>query len=106
MPLEHLLRWIRDGEICAKQEDGFTFVDLALDGPQVRRPATPPHLRPPTFVAAVEDEPSAPPPHQPDSEPEEGFEDETASKQLGDWRAARRKASKLRIPPPRQRPHN
>ena len=105
MPLEHLLHRIRDGLVAAKFEDGFTFVDMAPDGPKLARPTTPPHLRPPTFTTATEDEP-VPPQPEPQIEPEDGPEDETASKELGDWRGARRKASRLRIPPPRQQPLN
>jgi hypothetical protein len=97
IPLEQLLRGIRDGLIPSRQEEGFTFVDMASSGPRVKPP--------PTWVMAVgeteDDGDPAPVPPSP-SEPEEGFEDETASKELGDWRAARRKASRLRIPPPRR----
>jgi hypothetical protein len=39
-----------------------------------------------------------------DEEDERGPEDETASVDLGDWRAARKKASRLRVPPPRRQP--
>ena len=107
MPLEILLRCMREGEITSKQEDGFTFVDVAPGGPKLTRPMTPPHLRPPTFTTMAKDDliPPPPPPPSPsdeNAEPEEGFEDETASKELGDWRAARRKASRLRIPPPKR----
>jgi hypothetical protein len=96
IPLEQLLRGIRDGAIPCRHEEGFTFVDMASTGPRVKPP--------PTFVAA-EEEVDPPPLKQLPPEPEEGFEDETASTDLGDWRAARRKASKLRTPPPR-RPDN
>jgi hypothetical protein len=37
------------------------------------------------------------------SEGELGPEDETASKTLGDWRSARRKTARTRIPPPSRR---
>ena len=109
MPLELLWRFIRSGEIASRTEEGFTFVDMAPGGPKLARPMTPPHLRPPTFTAMARDgelPPQDPPADQPQEEPEEGFEDETASKELGDWRAARKKASRLRVPPPRQRPLN
>ena len=108
MPLELLLRFIRDGKVTSKQEDGFTFVDMAPGGPKLVRPMTPPHLRPPTYTLAKSDDVPAPPPpieqshdsnEEPEREPEEGFEDETASTELGDWRTARRKNSRLRVPP-------
>jgi hypothetical protein len=113
MPLEMLLRCMRDGQIVSKQEDGFTFVDMAPGGPKLSRPMTPAHLRPPTFTMAKENVTPPPPPPPPspspspspsdeNAEPEEGFEDDTASKELGDWRSARRKASRLRIPPPKR----
>jgi hypothetical protein len=110
MPLEILLRCMGEGQVLSKHENGFTFVDVAPGGPKLTRPLTPPHLRPPTFTMAKEEEGSdsdAPVPAPREqimepAEPEEGFEDETASKELGDWRAARRKASRLRVPPPKR----
>ena len=102
MPLDILLRCISEGQIVSKREDGFTFVDMAPSGPKIARPITPPHLRPPTFTMAKEDDIPPVPEKESEIEPEEGFEDDTASKELGDWRAARRKASKLRVPPPRR----
>src|SRR5438094_4154530 len=101
IPLERLLRGIRDGEIAARDHDGFTFVNMAPDGPRIARP--------PTFTLVSEppdltDLPAREP--APEPEPEEGLEDDTASKELGDWRAARRKASRLRVPPPRRQPAN
>ena len=107
MPLEILLRCMGEGQVLSKHENGFTFVDVAPSGPKLTRPMTPPHLRPPTFTMAKEEDGAAetnplPAPNEQVVEPEEGFEDETASKELGDWRAARRKASRLRVPPPKR----
>jgi hypothetical protein len=107
MPLEILLRCMGEGQVLSKHENGFTFVDVAPGGPKLTRPMTPPHLRPPTFTMAKEEDGAAetnplPTPNEQVVEPEEGFEDETASKELGDWRAARRKASRLRVPPPKR----
>jgi hypothetical protein len=114
MPLEILLRCMGEGQVLSKQENGFTFVDVAPGGPKLTRPMTPPHLRPPTFTMAKEEEgadesdpvpapvPAARERDAEPAEPEEGFEDETASKELGDWRTARRKASRMRVPPPKR----
>jgi hypothetical protein len=114
MPLEQLWSRIRDGQIPSRHEDGFTFVDMAPFGPHLQRPVTPRHLRPPTFTASAKEDDqlsdeemnslvrdSAP--AEVERAPEDYPEDETASKELGDWRVARRKASRLRVPPPRQR---
>jgi hypothetical protein len=107
MPLEHLWQRIREGLLPTRHEDGFTFVDMAPQGPTLTRPTTPPHLRPPTFTTTREGESEdvLPQPQvESASEPEEGFEDDTASKELGDWRAARKQAGRLRVPPPRRQP--
>src|SRR5206468_1546166 len=100
IPLERLLRGIRDGEIAARDHEGFTFVNMAPDGPRIARPQTF------TLVSEPPDEPDPSTYQPPQPEPEEGFEDDTASKELGDWRAARRKASRLRIPPRPQQSAN
>src|SRR5438552_14363797 len=126
MPLDQVLAHSRDGQIASRHEDGFTFVEMAPFGPHLHRPSVPRHLRPPTFTAAAPgDEPQPlsddeigslthePPPAAIERDPEQSKdlsedspedlpEDETASKDLGDWRSARRKASRLRIPPPRR----
>ena len=113
IPLEQILRRIRDGELPVRLEDGFTFVDVAPYGPRVERPMLAPEDRPPTFTPVEEPvalEPmteqelvalSAPVPAPDDREDQ--LEDETQSKVLGDWRAARKKAGRQRIPPPPRR---
>lgn len=115
VPLEQLWRRIREGQLISKLEDGFTFVDVAPDGPKLIGPNLPPHLRPATFTK-VEDEqppfedeqPSEPEPEpqvaqQPDLSihPDDLLDDPTASEDLGDWRASRKRASRLRVPPRR-----
>jgi hypothetical protein len=120
MPLDQVWSRIRDGHIASRHEDGFTFVDMAPFGPHLQRPGTPRHLRPQTYTPAApsahpstDDAPLSPEemnslirdPQSPiEQAPEELLEDETASSELGDWRAARRKASRLRVPPPRRAP--
>lgn len=123
--LDLLMSRIASGEIPVRDEDGFLFVDVAPYGPRLERPSRAPEHRPATFtpVAApdaddaadpydsplmVTDEeamalslPASPTPSADESEM--GPEDETASKTLGDWRAARRKAARTRVPPPRSR---
>jgi hypothetical protein len=121
IPLPELMRRIESGEIPVRREDGFMFVDVAPYGARVERPI-PPHERPDTFVTidAIDgeslDEEVAPPASDepavlvtdeeasvllmPSSdELELGPADDTASVNLGDWRAARRKAARSRIPP-------
>jgi hypothetical protein len=113
--LELLMTRIASGEIPVRDEDGFLFVDVAPYGPRVERPISRPEHRPAmctpieadaaelmvTDAEAAAFAMPAPPPRA--SEDEMGPEDETASKSLGDWRAARRKASRTRIPPPKPR---
>jgi hypothetical protein len=119
IPLEQVWRRIRAGEIPSRQENGFTFVDVAPYGPRVTRPNLPPAERPATFATAdvepdevTEEEAvalsaaaadsaaaTATTTAAPPEEDERGPEDDTASKDLGDWRAARRRNARLRVPP-------
>jgi hypothetical protein len=113
--LETLMARIASGQIPVRDEDGFLFVDVAPYGSRVERPICAPHERPAMYTPAQDDQtplmvtdeevgalaisqiPSSPAPNKED---EMGPEDETASTNLGDWRAARRKAARTRIPPP------
>jgi hypothetical protein len=111
IPLEQLMRRIASGEIPVRDEDGFLFVDVAPHGPHIQRPNVPADQRPPTYtpvedeiVIVTEDEIVAMYPPAPAVVDEEmGPEDETASLNLGDWRAARKKNARTRIPPPPRR---
>ena len=125
IPLDHILRRIGAGEIETRVEEGFTFVDVAPNGPRIERPGVPPAERPPTWAPAApeavaetitEDELLAlasvsetgerageSADEAAVDEPEDGPEDDTQSAVLGDWRAARRKAACQRIAPPRLR---
>ena len=108
---------IASGEIPVRDEDGFLFVDVAPYGSRVERPNRAPHERPAMCTPAnahdtplmVTDEEAAAlgmpeiPSIRPAAEDEMGPEDETASKNLGDWRAVRRKTARTRIPPPKPR---
>jgi len=64
IPLEQVWRRIRAGEIPSRQENGFTFVDVAPYGPGVGRPNLPPAEGPAKvvglpFARAAGDPPSA-----------------------------------------------
>ena len=119
IPLAELMRRIQSGEIPVRNEDGFMFVDVAPYGPRVERPNLSPAERPPTYSVVIEsieetdadltdeeptvlvtDEEAAALMLPSKDEIEMGPADETASVNLGDWRAARRKAARTRIPPP------
>jgi hypothetical protein len=120
IPLDQVWRRIRAGEIPTLQENGFTFVDVAPYGPRVERPILPITERPSTFEPAGEDVDAAGPapdmsdeeaavlalveppedcPSDSTDEDEMGPADETASEDLGDWRTARRRNARLRVPP-------
>jgi len=121
--LELLMSRIASGEIPVRDEDGFLFVDVAPYGSRIERPNKAPHERPAMCTPADPDDmplmvteaeaaalampamPAMPVPSPSPSpaEDEMGPEDETASKSLGDWRAARRNAARTRIPPPKPR---
>ncbi|MEA2735030.1 MAG: hypothetical protein QOE14_1481 [Humisphaera sp.] len=114
IPLELLMSRIRSGEIPVRDEDGFQFVDVAPFGPRVERPHRATPDRPPMSTPAdagesatvVTDAKAAalasPAVAAADDENEMGPEDNTASVTLGDWRTARRKTGRTRLPPPRR----
>ena len=115
IPLEQVWRRIRAGEIAIKEENGFTFVDVAPYGPRVTKPNLPAAERPATFepvehelhevteaevlALAARAEAATAAATTATEEDERGPEDDTASKDLGDWRAARRRNGRLRVPP-------
>ena len=110
IPIEQLMRRIESGEIPVRREDGFLFVDVAPYGPRVERPNHPPGERPATYVTIdtveepepavmVTDEEATVLLMPSSDEAEMGPADDTASTNLGDWRAARRKAARTRVPP-------
>jgi hypothetical protein len=113
IPLEQVLKRIRDGEITVRVEDGFLFVDVAPYGPRIERPIVLKGERPPTFTpaedagASISEEElivlEAQTSVEVEEEDELGAVDETESKVLGDWRGARKKAARQRIPPPPRR---
>src|SRR2546421_8562342 len=91
IPLTEVMRRIEEGQLAVREEDGFTFVDVAPDGPRISRPSLPPHQRPATFM-----------PVEVDDESEDGPLDvEETSAPMGDWRAARTRAGRTRIAPRR-----
>ena len=127
IPLAELMRRIEGGQIPVRREDGFMFVDVAPYGARVERPICAPHERPETYVTietidgeSLDEEPAE---NAETAEPavlvtdeeatvllmpssdeaEMGPADDTASVNLGDWRAARRKAGRTRVPPPPRR---
>ena len=89
IPLDQVMQLIHDGKLASREDQGFTFVDVApatkYQSPAMLRPEE----RPTTFTA-VDDESTI------DDQP-----DTTQSETLGDWRAARMKASRTRVPPRR-----
>ena len=116
IPLAELMRRIQSGEIPVRNEDGFMFVDVAPYGPRLERPIRSPEERPPTYTVIddqddadlleeeptvlVTDDETAALMLPSGDQAEMGPIDDTASMNLGDWRAARRKAARTRIPPP------
>jgi hypothetical protein len=103
MPLEQVMKLVRDGAVPTKQDEGFTFIDVAPLSPKIDSPSLKPGHRPPTFIPAADDA---------DVDlvirPEEGWDedagsDATESYKFGDWRSARAKVSITRIGPPLRR---
>lgn len=112
--MDSILQRVRDGDLAHQIDSGFLFVDAA--------PSVPPKVEnPPTFTAlsvaevdalgeeaserAIEPapKPEAEPQHEAtiDEQESQSPDDDEASVELGDWRAARRRAGMKRIPPRR-----
>lgn len=98
MPLEQVMKLVREGAVPTKEEEGFTFIDVAPNSPKM----APAHLahesRPPTFIPAADED-------DVDLiliEAEDEVADEESG-DLGDWRAARARISLTRIGPPKRR---
>jgi hypothetical protein len=105
MPLNEVLRLVREGAVPSKQEEGFTFIDVAPQSPKVGPPSLKPEHRPPTFIAAAnEDDINVVIRPEPDSGwNEDAGNDATESFNFGDYRAARARVSITRIGPAKRR---
>ena len=101
MPLEQVLKLMRDGCVPTKQEEGFTFIDVAPDSPKLAAPLRKPEQRPPTFIPAA-DEQDVEIVVMDDDLSDLQSDEESSS--FGDWRAARQRISLTRVGPARRRP--
>ena len=115
LPLDQVLQRMKEGLVPTKREDGWTFIDVAPASPRVGQPSLPPEQRPPTFTLVQSDQT----PSSADdleeaelaalkaltaaaSDPEMlSPVDEVETGSLGDWRAARARNARMRIPPSR-----
>jgi hypothetical protein len=107
--VDHILQRVRDGNLAYRVDEGFMFVD-------VEPPPQPKVAPPPTFTVLSEAELEAlrdaeedylvsqhDEDEQTQGEESQSPEDDEASIDLGDWRAARRRVGMTRIPPGQQR---
>jgi hypothetical protein len=115
LPLDQVLQRMKEGLVPTKREDGWTFIDVAPASPRVGQPSLPPEQRPPTFTLVQSDQT----PSSADdleaaelaalkaltaaaSDPEMlSPVDEVETGSLGDWRVARARNARMRIPPSR-----
>ena len=113
LPLDQVLQRMKDGLVPTKREDGWTFIDVAPASPRLTTSSLPPELRPPTFTIVQSDHTPTPADNAEEaqlaaltaaaSDPEIlSPVDEEEPGTLGDWRAARARNARLRIPPRRQ----
>ena len=88
MPLEQVLKLVREGSVPSKEEEGFTFIDVAPTSPKMG----------PTFLPAANED-------DVDVLLVDGDEEllSEESEEFGDWKAARAKISLTRIGPPKKR---
>jgi len=88
MPLEQVLKLVREGSVPSKEEEGFTFIDVAPESPKMG----------PTFLPAADAD-------DVDVLLVDGDQESLSeeSEEFGDWRAARARVSLTRIGPPTRR---
>ncbi len=112
--VDSILQRVRDGDLAHHIDSGFLFVDAAPPAPaKVEHPPTFTALSAAEVEALGEDEPGRfiEPALKPEPVPEaeatmdeeesQSPDDDEASVELGDWRAARRRTGMKRIPPGR-----
>ena len=54
--VESIMSAIRDGRLCSREENGWTFVDMMPDSPQIQMPQS---VRPPTYEVVSAEEAAA-----------------------------------------------
>ncbi len=112
--VEHVLQRVRSGSLPCRLDEGFMFVDV-MSADEACSSVVPSDERPPTFTALSEAEVDALAADECDEviEAADKLRDEIrvesqspdndeASVDLGDWRAARARVGVTRIPPRRQ----
>ena len=105
MPLDQVMKLIADGAVPTKQDEGFTFIDVAPQSPKVGGPSYKPEHRPATFIPAA-DETDIDVVIRPETTAgwdEDAGNDATESFKFGDYRAARARVSITRIGPATRR---
>ncbi|MBC7782521.1 MAG: hypothetical protein H7144_01670 [Burkholderiales bacterium] len=93
--LDHVMSKIHNGEVAAREEHGFTLIDVAPDSPRHERSNNHPRSRP-AYPAGI----SNPMIHEsqlPDAV--DIISDTIESDAFGDWRSARSETAKLRKGP-------
>ena len=93
LPVENIQLKIRDGSIPTRQENGFTFIDVAPDSPVLETPTALRPPPPPTYRAVTREEIEA----LVGDVAEVEWGDDGADVQ--DWRSGRSEASRIRRPP-------
>jgi hypothetical protein len=109
--VDQILQRVRDGNLAHRLDEGFMFVDVAPNGGGCGT-ITRKEEHPPTFtvlseveVEALIDEATAPVASNDEEDATEDAgesqspDDDEASVDLGDWRAARQRVGRTRIPP-------
>ena len=96
MPLEQVLKLVRDGAVPSKEEEGFTFIDVAPESPRMESAKATPHA--PALLAGADEDDVDVLLVDGDAELLEAADDS-----FGDWREARQRISLTRIGPPRTR---
>jgi len=95
VPVEAIQSRIRDGSLSTRDENGFTFIDVAPDSPVLETPRAFRPTPPPTYRIVSREEILALVGDLPADEHE--AEDEQGDAQ--DWRLGRSEAGRIRRPP-------
>jgi hypothetical protein len=111
--VDSILQRVRDGDLAHRVDEGFMFVDVepvkVVPPPTftILSAAEVEALRATEVEQFIEPAPEPAPAPAPeatiDEEESQSPDDDEASVDLGDWRAARRRTGMKRIPPPKSR---
>jgi hypothetical protein len=109
IPVDQIIAAVKAGKVASKQENGFTFIDVAPHAPAMDDAQRPKAQRPITYKVVRSKRPDDPiqlprpaeiiTPAERESLVGESVEPTESNSAMGDWRRGRRSATVRRTPP-------